>query len=150
MHFSWYTEDIFDCVWLHHAAFFQLSCAMIRRLPQKRAEQRWRRQQFSLLSSGNLKPFWLISPKAFFAGGSGMTRRQGLLSGVRSRSAAFYQRTSPWSLSSYVSSCPKLDWVRLIFDRVKEKTNNYVQTFLFDWNGIWVPPTTNFLHELIF
>lgn len=51
-----------DCTMLPFSAFL---CDDSPSASEAGADRRWQRQQFSLLSSGNLKHFWLISPKAF-------------------------------------------------------------------------------------
>lgn len=111
----------------------QLSCAMIRRLPQKRVQTGDEDASSFRFSSGNLKHFWLISPKAFLLAvlawlGGRSSCRASVSARLQSVNAL---RSDPSQL--YVSSCPNLDWVRLIsVDRVKEKANSSAQTFVSD------------------
>lgn len=122
------TRRIYLTVWLHHAAFFSV---LVRWFAVCLRPAMTTPAVFASFF-GKLEKSLADFAKSIFAGGSGMTRRQELLSGVRFCSAAICKRTSLWSLSACVSSCPKVDWVWLIsVDGVKEKTNNSAQTFLF-------------------
>lgn len=153
MHFSWYTEDIFDCVRLHHAAFLSFlvrwfavclrsGCRPAMKTPAVFAFLQetwnifdWFRQKLAMLA-------WL---------GGRSSCRASVSARLQSVNAL---RSDPSQL--YVSSCPNLDWVRLIsVDRVKEKANSSAQTFVSDrrQNRKWdlrAPPATSLLHELIF